>query len=135
MGGLVLCPTLALRFRSLVACGTFATCSELVRMSVDRGRPEVAAARSKRRFGPIASIVGEADGTGIPLANPKTAYSLRGIVPQIRRPRAERGACQSGSDALLGGAAAALRTGADAPQGMMAVHQPGRLMRRGPGGV
>jgi hypothetical protein len=23
----------------------------------------------------------------------------------------------------------------DAPQGMMAVHQPGRLMRRGPGGV
>ena len=27
------------------------------------------------------------------------------------------------------------RTGADAPQGMMAVHQPGRLMRRGPGGV
>src|SRR5207245_8116485 len=89
--------------------GTFATCSELVRMSVDRGRPEVAAARSKRRFGRIASIVGEADGTGIPLANPKTAYSLRGIVPQIRRPRAERGACQSGSDALLGGAAAALR--------------------------
>jgi hypothetical protein len=67
-------------------------------MSVHRGRPEVAAARSKRRFGPIASIVGEADGTGIPLANPKTAYSLRGIVPQIRRPRAERGACQSGSD-------------------------------------
>jgi hypothetical protein len=68
---------------------------------------------------------------------PKTAYSLRGIVPQIRRPRAERGACQSAEVRIFarrrGGGIT--RTGADAPQGMMAVHQPGRLMRRGPGGV
>src|SRR5580700_600286 len=99
-------------------------------MSVRGVKAEVFVERPEVRFGPIASIVGEADGSGIPLANPKTAYSLRGIVPQIRRPRAERGACQQDRTAEVrifarrrGGGIT--RTGADAPQGMMAMRQPG----------
>jgi len=73
-------------------------------------------------FDPIASIVGEADGSGIPLANPKTAYSLRGIVPRLGG-LAQKGAHVSQDRTAevrifarrRGGGIT--RTGAEAPQG------------------